>query len=264
MTSLDMPPNATRVHNAGFVALIQHCADDLGVANAARVSFAKKSQLVCPGCQLPEDECEAECPTRELPGEEGLCRLSNADAGLINFLASGKHGTPFEHNMFTFHVKAPLFVLREWHRHRIGWSYNEWSARYSKMEPDFYVPNRDSIRTQVGKPGAYTFERVEDDDVANTVMNSIRAEQYEAYARYEERLAQGIAKEVARVNLPVSIYSQMYATCNARSLMNFLALRNSPHAQAEIRAYAEAMEAMLAEVMPHTHEVFVANGRVAP
>lgn len=238
--SMDAPPNATMVHNAGFVALIRHCADDLDVANAARVSFAKKSER----------------------GPDG--ELSDADSGLINFLASGKHGTPFEHNFFCFHVKAPLFVLREWHRHRIGWSYNEWSARYSKMEPDFYVPDRDAIRSQVGKPGAYTFERVEDDNVADTVMNSIRAEQHEAYARYEERLAQGIAKEVARVNLPVSIYSQMYATCNARSLMNFLALRNSPHAQAEIRAYAEAMEAQLAEVMPRTHEVFVKNGRVAP
>lgn len=260
MTKLDMPPGATRVYNAGFVALVQQCGDDLGVANAARVSFAKKSELVCPGCQLPEDDCGIDCPARNY----GELELSSADSGLLNFLASGKHGTPWEHNFFTFHVKAPIFVIREWHRHRIGFSYNEWSARYAKMEPEFYVPSRDAVRHQVGKPGAYTFERVEDDDVADTVMNGIRASQLDSYQRYEDMLNQGIAKEVARVVLPVGTYSQMYVSCNARSLMNFLALRNSPHAQAEIRAYAEAMESMFAKVMPRTHEVFVANGRVAP
>lgn len=260
-TTIDIPPNAVPVHNAGFVALVQHCADDLMVANAARVSFARQSELVCPLCKETEESCDAFCPARD---GDGKMVLSDADAGLINYLASGKHGTPFEHNMFTWLVKLPIFVTREWHRHRIGWSYNEWSARYSKMEPEWYLPARDSFRKQVGKPGAYRFEPITDETLITAAVREIDTQNRRAFQLYEALLEKGVAKELARTHLPVGTYTQMYATCNARSLMNFIALRNSEHAQAEIRAYAAAMEDIFAKVMPRTHEVFVENGRVAP
>src|SRR5436309_6423518 len=122
--------NVVDVLDHGFVALDASCASDLAVVNGARVSFNQAS-----------DE------------------LGDRDAGLIRFLMREKHGSPFEHGYFRFVVKAPLFVVREHHRHRAGHSYNEWSGWYSKMDPEFYVP--DYVRTQVGKPGAYSFETVD-------------------------------------------------------------------------------------------------------
>src|SRR3954469_1358318 len=124
--------NVVPVLDHGFLALDGSLASDLAVVNGARVSFNQAS-----------DE------------------MTERDAGLIRFLMRESHGSPFEHGYFRFLVKAPLFVVREHHRHRAGHSYNEWSGRYSKMEAEFYVP--DFVRTQVGKPGAYTFEAVDDE-----------------------------------------------------------------------------------------------------
>lgn len=184
--------------------------------------------------------------------------------GLIGFLMRNRHGTPFEHGSLTVHVKAPIFVFREWHRHRVGWSYNEWSGRYSQLAAEWYTPAGVDIRHQVGKPGAYVFEAVDDDRVADVVRNQIDMIAREAFQAYEGMLTRGIAKEVARMVLPVNTYSQMYATCNPRSLMNFLSLRNSELAQMEIRRYAEALEEIFAAAMPVTHAAFIDNGRVAP
>lgn len=261
-TTIDRPENAVPVLNAGFVSCVQHLADDLMVANAARVSFAKMSERVCPVCKETEDGCDSMCNGRD--GDHGPMILSDADSGLIGYLGSGKHGTPFEHNLFTFFVKAPIFVVREWFRHRIGWSYNEWSARYSKMEPEWYIPANDYFRTQVGKPGAYTFEPMDDPGVVHAARKAIHLQNQAAYDLYESLLEKGVAKEIARTHLPVGMYTQFYATCNARSLMNFLALRNSPHAQREIREYATVMEDIFKTIMPRTHEVFIQSERVAP
>src|SRR3954467_14170594 len=216
----------------GFLALDGAFASDLAVVNAARVSFNSLS-----------DE------------------MTEKDEGLIRFLMRDGHGSPYEHGYFRFIVKAPIFVVREHHRHRAGHSYNEWSGRYSKLEAEFYVP--DNVRTQVGKPGAYSFEPV-DPAVADAAREEIAAAAEQAFAAYERMLEQGVAKEVARTVLPLAMYTKYYWSCNPRSLMHFCSLRNSEHAQFEIREYARAAERFLEQLMPVTHAAFVANGRTAP
>jgi len=227
------PDNTIRLLDHGFVRLDGALADDLSVVNGARVSFARR-----------KDEMDA------------------SDEGLIRFLMRDRHGSPFEHNAFRFHVRCPIFVAREWFRHRIG-SFNEFSLRYAKATDDFYVPEAGDVRTQVGKPGAYTFEPV-DEELAETTREELRAVYEQAYETYTRLVEQGVARELARSVLPVGAYTQFYWTVNARALMNFVSLRNSEFAQLEIRRYAEAVESFFAELMPVTHAAFVENGRMAP
>jgi len=224
----------TPVLGDGFVRLDAVMADDLSVVNAARVSFGKRHT-----------------------------ELQDGDDKLIAFLMRERHGTPFEHNSFRFHVRAPLFVAREWFRHRIGWSYNEYSARYSLIEPEYYVPAENDCRTQAGKPGAYTFEQT-DDATSEKIVDAISEQSGHAYRTYSYLLEIGCAKELARTVLPVGMYTEFYATCNARSLMNFISLRLDDNAQFEIREYARALDGFLGQHMPVTHECFTTNERVAP
>lgn len=190
--------------------------------------------------------------------------------GKINFLMKNLHGTPFEHAAMTFYMEMPIFVFREFHRHRVGWSYNETSARYVELSPVFYVPALDRNLVQQGKPGHYQF-------VPGTPEQHDRMRLWmiescgESYACYQAMLAEGIAKEVARMVLPVSIYSAQYATCNPRSLMAFLALRTNrsdamfpSKPMREIEMVAEDMEAAFAKKFPLTYRAFCENGRVAP
>ena len=218
----------------GFVRLDAVCADDLSVVNAARVSFGKRVE-----------------------------EMTGAEVGLINFLMFERHGSPFEHNFFRFHVKAPIFVVREWFRHRIGWSYNEMSGRYTELLSEGWVPRPEDIRSQVGKPGAYTFEPVSP-AAATVAIDEIELAYEQAWVTYGGLLSSGVAKEVARTVLPVGTFTEFYASCNARSLMAFCSLRNHPNAQAEIRAYAGVLEDSLAEFMPHTHAAFLKNDRQSP
>jgi thymidylate synthase (FAD) len=228
-----IPENTIRVLDHGFVRLDDAMADDLSVVNGARVSFARH-----------KDEMDA------------------SDEGLIRFLMRDRHGSPFEHNAFRFHVRCPMFVAREWFRHRIG-SFNEFSMRYAKATDDFYVPEPDDVRSQVGKPGAYRFEPV-GDELAEETRNELKALYEEAYATYARLVEKGVARELARAVMPVGAYTQFYWTVNARALMNFVSLRNAEAAQLEIRRYAEAVEAFFAQKMPVTHAAFVANSRTAP
>src|SRR3954465_10676616 len=225
--------NTIRVLDHGFVRLDDAMASDLSVVNGARVSFAR-----------PKSE------------------MGEPDEGLIRFLMRDRHGTPFEHNAFRFHVRAPLFVAREWFRHRVG-SFNEFSMRYAKASDDFYVPEPDDVRSQVGKPGAYSFEPVEP-ELAETTREELRAVYDHAFDTYERLVEQGVARELARAVIPVGAYTEFYWTLNARSLMNFVSLRAAETAQREIRRYAEACERFLEEHMPVPHAAFVANNRVAP
>jgi thymidylate synthase (FAD) len=228
-----LPDGSIPVLDHGFVRLDDAMADDLSVVNSARVSF---------GRQVKE--------------------MSDADAGLIRFLMRDRHGTPFEHNAFRFHIRCPLFVAREWFRHRIG-SFNEFSMRYARATDDFYVPAPEDVRTQVGKPGAYSFDPV-DPELAEATREELRAVYETAYATYERLVEQGVARELARAALPIGAYTEFYWTVNARALMNFVSLRAAETAQREIRRYADAVEQFLAQKMPVTHEAFVAGGRVAP
>jgi thymidylate synthase (FAD) len=142
-------------------------------------------------------------------------------------------------------------------------SFNEFSMRYAKATDDFYVPEPDDVRTQVGKPGAYSFEPVEP-EIAEQTRDELRAVYDAAFAVYERLVELGVARELARCVMPVGAYTEFYWTINARSLMNFVSLRAAETAQREIRRYAEAVEQFFAEQMPVTHAAFVANDRTAP
>lgn len=220
------------------VELIDSMASDASVVRAARVSSGSS-------------------------GDEAK------DAGLINYLMRDRHGSPFEHNAFTFYVEAPIFVFREFMRHRIA-SYNEESGRYKELSPVFYVPNEDRKLIQIGKPGAYTFEEGTNKQ-REIVESSVWITAEAAYNQYQEMLDEDVAREVARMVLPVNIYSSMYVTMNARSLMNFLSLRTIREGstypsfpQREIEMVAELMEQHFAAKMPVTYFAFNENGRVAP
>lgn len=197
-------------------------------------------------------------------------------SGRINALMRERHGSPFEHNAMTFYVEAPIFVFREWHRHRIGISINEQSGRYSELPPMFYVPppERPMIRVEGTKQMDYVMVPAETGVHHDKVQGDLFVFRT-AYKEYERQLAMGIAKEAARNVLPVAIYSKMYWTCNARSLMAFLSLRvRSEDAmflskpQWEINQCALIMESAAEEcfatLFPRTYDAFVQNGRVAP
>jgi thymidylate synthase (FAD) len=190
--------------------------------------------------------------------------------GRIRFLMRKRHGTPFEHNALKFYVEAPIFVFREWHRHRIGFSYNEQSGRYSELPSMFYVPPPERALVQVGKPGEYRYVPGTPEQYAY-VVSELTDGCTAASERYRMMLSEGIAKEVARVVLPVNIYSKMYVTCNARSLMAFLSLRtNEPDSTFpstpmwEIEAAARLIESAFSELFPITYRAFCDFGRVAP
>ena len=159
-------------------------------------------------------------------------------------------------------MKAPLFVFREWQRHRIG-SFNEWSARYSELKPEFYIPALVNVRTQIGKPGAYRFAPI-DVAIAEEFANELHHNSAASFRAYQIAIESEVAKELARLHLPVNIYSEMYWTVNARSLMNFLSLRNADTAMYEIRCYAAVVEDIWKTFMPVTAQAFVENGRIAP
>ncbi|MFE3201157.1 FAD-dependent thymidylate synthase [Embleya sp. NPDC059237] len=246
MTETPQEKSAVRFRDDVTVELIKHSASDQDVLWAARVSTAGEKSL---------DELDKD---------------ASRSRGLINYLMRDKHGSPFEHNSMTFFVSAPIFVFREFHRHRVGWSYNEESGRYRELLPVFYVPATERRLVQRGKPGAYEF--VDGTAEQHAVVDEATRAGYEAaYAAYRRMLEAGVAREVARTTLPVGLYSSMYATCNARSLMHFLGLRTRhddatfpSFPQREIEMVAERMEAAWAELMPLTYAAFNANGRVAP
>lgn len=229
----DFSSQAVSVLDHGFVRIDGSMADDLSVVNSARVSFGKRHE-----------------------------QMEDGDEGLLNYLMKHRHGTPFEHNAFRFHVKAPIFIFREWQRHRIG-SFNEMSARYMELPGEWYVPEVQNVRSRVGKSGHYTYEPA-DLELAHNFLENLRAVCLQDFYSYQMAIADGIAPEVARLLLHVNHYSEMYWTVNARSLMNFLSLRNAPTAQWEIQQYAKVVEWFFALQMPHTAVAFIKNGRVAP
>src|SRR5438034_9466531 len=188
--------NTLPVLDHGLVRLDDAMASDLSVVNGARVSFARRKE-----------------------------EMDEGDAGLIRFLMRDRHGTPFEHNAFRFHVRAPIFVAREWFRHRIG-SFNEFSMRYARATDDFYVPEAEDVRSQVGKPGAYSFEPV-DPELAEQTREELREVYEHAYATYERLVEAGVARELARSVMPVGAYTEFFWTVNARALMNFVSLRSA-------------------------------------
>ena len=205
----------------GFVKLIDFMGSDLRTVNAARVSFGGVSK-----------------------GEE-------KDKALIKYLMEHQHLSPFEHCTFQFHIKCPIFVARQWMRHRIA-SYNEVSARYTEVKDEFYIPTQFRGQDTNNKQGS-----VASKDLDNEALLKIYTESIEAsYQAYQKLIKAGVAREMARGLLPVSQYTQFYWTVNARSLLNFISLRADGHAQYEIRVYAEAIEKIFKEKLPWTWAAF--------
>jgi len=228
-----------------MVELVKSSASDSDVVWAARVSTAGENSL---------EDVDAD---------------SSRSEGLINYLARERHGSPFEHTSMTFFVSAPIFVFREFMRHRIA-SYNEESGRYRELRPNFYIPSRERKLVQIGKAGAYTFVDGTPEQYELTV-SAIKESCIVAYANYQKMLEAGVAREVARAVLPVTLYSSMYVTMNARALMNFLSLRTAregshfpSYPQREIEMVAEKMEEHFSKLMPLTYNAFQKSGRVAP
>lgn len=231
---MDYKNTVLDVLDHGEVELLDVMGNDLSVVNAAKVSFAAQ--------------------VRE---------IDEASIGLINYLMKNKHATPFEHVIFKFRIKAPIFVIREWMRHRWS-SFNEMSMRYH-VPPviDYYIPAQNTIRKQVGKPGSYSFEEINDDETKQLFTSLMQGVISYADAAYHQMIKVGIAKEIARCVLPVSQYSEFIWTVNARSLINFISLRAESNAQYEIQEYATIIESFFAEIMPITHEAFNNSGRMA-
>jgi thymidylate synthase (FAD) len=217
----------------GIVELEDFMGGDLKVVNTARASYGNKHE-----------------------------KMEKGDDKLIEYLMRNRHGSVYEHSVFTFFVKCPISVAREWFRHRMA-SYSEISGRYVQLDNEFYVPEEKNMREQKGKPGNYTFHSMEKSR-AEACIQVIEESYDEAYDSYNYLLEQGVAREVARNVLPVGIYTQFYWTINSRSLMNFLNLRNEEHAMLEIREYAKAIEIIFSEKMPVTYHSFIMNKRVAP
>jgi thymidylate synthase (FAD) len=212
----------------GFVRLVDHMGNDLSIVRAARVSY------------------DADWRTGESDG---------SDMKLLRYLWRNEHTSPFEAVAFTFEVKAPIFVLRQWHRHRT-WVYNEVSARYTKLPDEFYVPDAEKIGTQ-------SKNNKQARDLAETFKENHGVElmHYEgachkAFSSYDYLSAKEWPRELARGVLPVSTYSRMFATVNLLNLLRFLKLRVHEHAQYEIRVYAEALEQLAKLVVPEAMKVW--------
>lgn len=207
----------------GFVRLVDLMGNDFSAVKAARVSYGK-------GLKTPEK-----------------------DKNLIFYLMEHRHETPFEHIVFTFHVKSPIFVARQWFRHRIG-SFNEASLRYTELKDEFYLPNHIRINDTKDKQKGVI---IQNDELKNKALELIQDSLENSYNVYQQLLSMGIAREMARIVLPMSSYTQFYWTVNARSLMNFLNLRADSHAQWEIQQYALAIAKIFQEKCPWTYEAFI-------
>lgn len=215
-----------KVLDHGFVRLIDYMGNDDAIVQAARVSYGKGTKKV------------------------------SQDRGLIRYLMRHHHTTPFEMVEFKFHVKLPIFVARQWIRHRTA-NVNEYSGRYSVMKEEFYMPEADDIRYQseVNKQGR------SDEDVPEAmkqeILDYLKNSAESSYKKYLEYVDEGLARELARINLPLSLYTEWYWKIDLHNLFHFLRLRMDPHAQKEIRVYAEIMGMMVEKVVPMAYEAFM-------
>lgn len=215
-----------KVLDHGFVRLIDYMGSDNSIVQAARVSYGEGTKKV------------------------------TEDRGLIRYLMRHRHTTPFEMVEFKFHVKLPIFVARQWIRHRTA-NVNEYSGRYSVMKEEFYIPPKEEIRFQstVNKQG-----RAEDEvpeELKQRFVEFLQKTQADSFAEYMSLVDSGLARELARIGLPLSMYTEWYWKIDLHNLFHFLGLRLDPHAQQEIRAYALVMADMVKAVVPIAYEAFM-------
>lgn len=225
MSGSNLPEGAIPCLDKGFIRLVDSMGGDEAIVQAARVSYGKGT------------------------------RKGSQDRGLIRYLMRHRHTTPFEMVEFKFHCKMPIFVARQWVRHRTA-NINEYSLRYSEARDEFYLPGRDQIQFQsaVNKQGRETGEVPE--ELKDKVQAAFKEIADRSYALYSELNAAGIARELARAILPVNLYTEWYWKNDLHNIMHFLHLRMDPHAQYEIRVYAQAMAGLVREVTPLAYEAF--------
>lgn len=259
-----------------LVELVDSMGSDLRVVNAARISLDRNSSYesvpydaidddrlrayLLDDAALGEASADRRQRLREVVAAE-LGQLSDRDRGLIRYMMREKHASPFEHCVMTVRVETSIAVSREVFRHRT-FSYNEFSTRYSNAaRMGFYVPEPSHVRTQVGKPGAYSFEPIEDPAAVDDARSRM-GDAYDAAMRaYEELVARGVAREVARNLLPLGMDTEFFMTGNLRNWFNFLVLRNSEQALREIRDVAVEIERFIAKLFPVCYDEWVAWGR---
>ena len=210
--------------NHGFVRLVDVMGDDSSIVQAARVSYGQGTKTI-----------------RE-------------DRGLINYLLSHAHTSPFEMVEFKFHCKMPIFVARQWIRHRTA-SVNEISGRYSEMKDEFYIPELDKINLQ-SKDNKQGRGDILESQIGNEIIESMKDEQKNVFDNYQKYLKIGTAKELARIDLPLSLYTEWYWKIDLHNLFHFLRLRLDTHAQYEIRVFGEAMYDIVKECCPMASEAF--------
>ena len=210
----------------GYVRLIASMGNDLTICRSARVSYDADWRA----------------------GDD-----DDKDSKLIQSMMRRGHTSPFEHVVITFEVKAPIFVFRQWHRHRT-WSYSELSARYAPMKEDYYVPDANQITGQ--HPTDKQMRGTEPHEFAELFRSNIDSASAASFNAYESLLRRGVARELARCVLPVNMYSRMFATVNLHNLFKFLRLRLDEHAQYEIRVYAEALRSLAYDVVPVSMTAF--------
>lgn len=214
-----------KVLNKGFVRLVDYMGGDTRIVQSARVSYGDGTKTI-----------------RE-------------DAALIAYLLRNQHTSPFEQVIFTFHIKTPIFVARQWVRHRTA-RMNEISGRYSVMADEFYVPEDDDIRPQSKSNKQGRSDEVLSSDIKEEFLTSLEADQAAVYEHYENYLKHDIARELARVNLPLSLYTQFYWQIDLHNILHFLKLRLDSHAQKEIRVYGEALVKCVQAVAPIAYQAF--------
>jgi len=221
-----MENNFRKVLDHGHVRLVESMGSDLSIVRNARVSY------------------DAEWRAGEDDGK---------DAKLLNYLLKNKHTSPFESCVFTFDVKAPIFVFRQWHRHRT-WSFNEISGRYAELPEEFYVPETNQITTQ--STSNKQMRTDEQHPLADQLADIIRIQSEESFVTYKNLIAEGCPRELARSVLPLGTYSHMFATVDLHNLFHFLHLRLHSHAQYEIRVYAQAMLELIEPIVPVSTKAF--------
>jgi len=214
----------------GFVRLVDHMGSDLSIVRSARVSY-----------------------NVDWRGRKPKKEIMSKDEKLIHYLWKNKHTSPFESVSFTFEVKAPIFVFRQWHRHRT-WSYNEVSARYTKLDEGFYIPDVSQITTQ--STSNKQMRTKEQHPRARYLQNIIGVTCNTAIKEYNHLIEEGCPRELARSVLPVAAYSRMFATVDLHNLFHFLKLRLHIHSQYEIRVYAEAMLKLIKPFVPVSVKAF--------
>lgn len=224
------PPKRIHVLDHGYVELIDSLGDDLRVSNSARVF---------------EEEWRG-----------------NDDVRLIRHMMSNRHTSPFEHVILTYKVKAPIFVFRQWHRHRT-WSYNEISGRYQELPEEYYIPDALVIGKQSESDRqSRDINAVQDEDYMHKVRSAMYSHNKDAFRLYRTLLSQGVPRELARTILPLATYSIMYATVNLHNLLHFLDLRLDKHAQWEIQQYARAMLELARSVAPCSVGAWMADEHI--